>query len=88
MILNSIGEMAKFFGKTRNACLYHIRAGRLPDPRNTGVEEECLAWPESEKVGRKRGSANPGSLRWMVSALAERVDALEKIVGKTQEHQG
>lgn len=77
MIVSSLGELSKHFGKTRNAVMYQIRLGRLPDPRNQGVETEGLAWPEGNAPGRKPGTKNIYT-RQTVEGLVVRIEQLEK----------
>lgn len=80
MIVNSLAEMASHFQKTRNAVMYQIRLGRLPDPRNQGIDSTTLSWPIGEKVGRKPGNKNKISIRSLLVELIARVETLENKV--------
>jgi hypothetical protein len=77
MIMNSLSDMASHFNKTRNAVMYQIKLGRLPDPRNSGVDSSTITWPEGEKVGRKPGNKNKISIRSLLVELIARVETLE-----------
>lgn len=77
MIMNSLAEMSAHFQKTRNAVMYQIRLGRLPDPRNSGVDSDLVTWPEGERVGRKPGNKNKISIRSLLVDLIARVETLE-----------
>ncbi len=77
MIMTSLAEMSAHFQKTRNAVMYQIKLGRLPDPRNSGVDSSSVTWPEGEKVGRKPGNKNKISIRSLLVDLIARVEMLE-----------
>jgi hypothetical protein len=77
MIVNSLNEMCSHFNKTRNAIMYQIEKGRLPDPRNQGVELDGLEWPEGDKPGRKPGTKNVVT-KFIIDDLVMRIERLEK----------
>ena len=77
----TIEDLAKHFGKTRNAVAYQIKLGRMLDPRFNTVESETVQWPEGNKRGRKPGpSAAKQRVMDALSALEERIVALENRV--------
>lgn len=81
MLISTIEELAKHFGKTRNACMYQIRLGRLPDPRQTPTHATEMAWPVGDKRGRKPGpSAAKVSMLAMIDSLKSRIEALESLL--------
>jgi hypothetical protein len=80
-MISTIDELSKHFGKTRNAVIYQIKLGRLPDPRSTPVESEVAVWPKGDKRGRKPGpSAAKQRLIDALNALIVRVADLESRV--------
>lgn len=80
-MISTIDELARHFAKTRNAVIYQIKLGRLPDPRSTPVESEVAMWPKGDKRGRKPGPS-PAKQRLMdaLNALVARVTDLESRV--------
>jgi hypothetical protein len=80
-MISTIDELAKHFGKTRNAVIYQIKLGRLPDPRSNPVESELALWPKGDKRGRKPGpSAAKQRFIDALNALVVRVADLESRV--------
>jgi len=79
MMISTIDEMARYFNKTRNAVIYQIKLGRLPDPRSTPVQSpDVVFWPKGNKRGRKPGpSAAKVRLLDVVNGLIVRVADLE-----------
>lgn len=80
-MISTIDELARHFGKTRNAVIYQIKLGRLPDPRSNPVESEIAVWPKGDKRGRKPGPS-PAKQRLInaLDALIARVADLESRV--------
>lgn len=87
MIVSSLSELSKHFGKTRNAVMYQIRLGRLPDPRSQGVDTDGLAWPEGNAPGRKPGTKNTYT-RQTVDGLIMRIEHLEKRIADLENISG
>lgn len=87
MIATSLNEMCSHFKKTRNAVMYQIERGRLPDPRSQGVELEGLSWPEGNKPGRKPGTKNIIT-KSLVDGLVMRIDQLEKRISQLENISG
>jgi hypothetical protein len=81
-MISTIDEMARYFNKTRNAVIYQIKLGRLPDPRSTPIQSEAVAlWPRGDKRGRKPGpSAAKQRFIVALNALVVRVADLESRV--------
>ena len=81
-MISTIDEMARYFNKTRNAVIYQIKLGRLPDPRSTPIQSEAVAlWPRGDKRGRKPGpSAAKQRFIDALDALVARVASLESRV--------
>ena len=79
MMISTIDEMARYFNKTRNAVIYQIKLGRLPDPRSGPVQSpDVVLWPKGNKRGRKPGpSAAKVRLLDVVNGLIVRVANLE-----------
>jgi len=80
-MISTIDELARHFGKTRNAVIYQIKLGRLPDPRSNPVQAESASWPKGDKRGRKPGpSAAKQRFIDALNALVARVASLESRV--------
>jgi len=81
-MISTIDELARYFNKTRNAVIYQIKLGRLPDPRSTPIQSESVAlWPKGDKRGRKPGpSAAKQRFIDALNALIVRVEQLENRV--------
>lgn len=76
--ISTIEEMAAHFNKTRNAVVYQVKLGRLPDPRFAPVESETITWPQGNKRGRKPGpSAAKQRVTDLLNAMVERIVILE-----------
>lgn len=88
MIVSSLSELSRHFGKTRNAVMYQIRLGRLPDPRYQGIETDGLSWPQGNCPGRKKGTRNTYTrqtiedLIMRVAELEKRLSAVENLSGE------
>ncbi len=78
-MISTIDEMARYFNKTRNAVIYQIKLGRLPDPRSAPVQSDVVfLWPKGNKRGRKPGpSAAKVRLLDVINGLIVRVADLE-----------
>lgn len=79
MKVTTTSQLAEHFRRSKNAVVYQIRLGRLPDPRvGEGVETDGLLWPELRRPGRPLGGKNRDSIRFRLDALEKRCRFLEE----------